>query len=719
MPHTPASPGIRHYARPPLARCVMGALVAGLPAPTLAAGEGGETSLPAVTVSAEAEGYRRDETGLGKLPGPLRDQPQSITVIPDTLIKDQGATSLREALRNVSGISFNAGEGGFSGDNINLRGFTARNDLFLDGVRDNGQYTRDVFNIEQVDVLKGPSSMLFGRGTTGGAINQVSKRPHRGTAYTAGIAAGTDELLRTTVDLNQPLSDTAAFRLNGMWHNTGATAEVVEFDRYGIAPSLTLGLGTDTQVNFSYFRQKEDNVPFYGVPYRFGKPVDVDESNFYGLARHDYERTTVDIASVTVDHRFSDALHFSNRTQYAHYQRDLSPTAPRIAGNPPAGTPYELIGVNRGKPTREGVDTVLSNMTDVTFRFDTDGLRHTLVTGMEVARETSDARRYTVTGAPPTNLADPDPYSPAPNLRMSRAASETDASANSFNLYAIDEIALNTQWKVVAGLRWDRFAAESRADTFNTTTGALTSRADKQRTDKMTSGRLGLIYQPDAAQSYYVAYGTSFNPTAETLTISNANDGLEPEKNVNYEIGARFDLLDGALSLRGALFRTDKTNARTLDPDRLNVNVLDGRWVSDGIELEVAGRLDAQWQVFAGAAWMDPEITESNNPLEVGKVPTNAPRHTYSLWTTYDIDAHWQVGGGVQGAGKRYGNNTNTVQVPGYARWDAEVAYREKDYDLRLNVFNLTDRHYYEGVYAGHAVPGNGRSAMLSVDYRF
>lgn len=721
-PHPLARPsaGIRSTARTPLqAGCLLGALGAALPGSVCAA-DGDSAALPEVTVTApQDQGYLRDGTGLTRLPGPLRDIPQSITVVPQQIIEEQGATTLREALRNVSGISFNGGEGGNSGDNINLRGFTARNDLFLDGVRDSGSYTRDIFNIEAVEVLKGPSSMVFGRGTTGGAINQTSKRPWLESAHTVGASLGTLDLRRLTVDFNEPLTSTAAFRLNGMWQQSGATPEDVQFDRYGIAPSLTLGLGTDTEVNFSYFRQKEDNVPYYGVPYRNFKPVDVDKKNFYGLADHDFENTTVDIGSITVDHRFNDSLSFRNSTRYARYDRSLAPSAPRIAGNPPDGTPYELISVNRSRPYRDGTDTTLANQTDITAKFTTGSFEHKLVGGVEIGRETTTTTRYQVTGAPQTNLAHPDPDTPAPLMRVVGTSSYTDASANTFGVYAIDEIALTPEWKVVGGLRWDRFAASSLAETYTPATGTRLTRDDRKRTDTMTSGRIGVIWQPSPTQSYYAAFGTSFNPTAETLTISSNNAGLDPEENHNFEIGAKLDFLDGALSVRTALFRTEKINARTLDPDQLNVNVLDGRWVTDGIELDVIGRITPQWSVFAGLAFMDPEITESNNPAEVGKRPANAPRHTLSVWTTYDLGGGWEIGGGVQGAGKRYGSNTNTNYVPGYTRWDAEVAYKQPDFDVRLNVVNLTDTQWYEAVYTGHAIPGTGRAATLSVDYRF
>lgn len=711
------SAGIRATVRAPFSPTVVGLLAASLPG--FAQAEDA-TQLPDVNVSASAEPtYLREETGLTRLPGSLRDQPQSISVVSQQLMEDQGAVTLRQALRNVAGISFTAGEGGFSGDNINLRGFSARNDLFLDGVRDNGQYTRDTFNIEAVEVLKGPSSMVFGRGTTGGAINQQSKRPQLDDFRSIGATIGTNNDRRMTLDVNQPLDDTSAARLNAMWHDADFTREDVEFKRYGIAPSFTFGIGTDTEVNFSYFRQKEDNVPFYGVPYRFGKPVSVDKDNFYGLADEDFEKTTTDIASITFEHRFNDRLSLTNHTRYSHYDREISPSAPRIANNPPAGTPYDRISVNRSKPYRDGTDTVLANQTDLTARFDTGDIKHTLVSGIEISRETSKVTRYSVSGAPQTNLENPDPDQAAPNLRVLGRSSYTDASANTFSLYTLDEMQVAPNWKVVAGLRWDRFSAHSLADSYNATTGVLTSSSDKDRVDKMTSGRFGIIYQPDAVQSYYIGIGSSFNPSAETLTISDANNGLDPEKNINYELGAKWDLNDGKLGLRAAIFRTDKTNARTVDPDQLNVNVLDGRWVTDGVEFEVTGRLAPGWEIAASAAFMDPEITESNNPAEKGKVPANAPKHTYSLWTTYQLGGGWEIGGGVQGVGKRYGNNTNTVAAPGYHIWDAEFAYKQADYDIRINVYNLTDQLYYESVYGGHAVPGIGRTALLSVDYRF
>ncbi len=308
-----------------------------------------DIALEPVDVRGERREYRVTEPSLFKFPDLIKDTPQAITVIPREVMREQTVFSLRESLRNVTGLSLNAGEGGIQGDNLTLRGFSARNDLYLDGVRDWGSYTRDVFNLQAVEVLKGPSSVLFGRGSTGGLVNQVSKTPEGTSFAEASTTIGAPLQGRVTLDLNQRLASQAAARLNAMYYQGEvAGRDEVEFQRYGVAPSVTIGLTGPTRLTLSYLLQKEDSVPDNGLPYLFGRPAPVDRSTFYGLADHDFFRTTVHIATLRLDHTVSEAVRLRNTLRWASYHLEQEAVAPRIAGAPTPDTPLQAIMVNRG-----------------------------------------------------------------------------------------------------------------------------------------------------------------------------------------------------------------------------------------------------------------------------------------------------------------------------------------------------------------------------------
>lgn len=348
---------------------------------------------------------------------------------PQELIQEQGVTNLRDALRNVTGISFQAGEGGGAqGDNLSLRGFNARNDFFLDGVRDQGSYFRDVFNIEAVEVLNGPSALYFGRGTTGGVINQVSKLPRLESFYSGALSLGNGCLFRATGDINQRLNETTAFRVNFMGHmDEVVDRDEVEQKRMGIAPSVTFGLGTSTQLTVSYFLQHEDNIPDYGLPFLFGKPPDVRRENFYGLAREDTEDTWVNIGTLRLDHRFNEQLSLRNILRYSRVDREAFPSPPRISGTPAPGTPLSQIVVAPAHPGRDTTEDILDNQTDLTARFETLGFKHTLITGLEVGTEDFNATRFAFSNIPMTTLLDPNPV--RDTSRMTRSVSAmTDTS---------------------------------------------------------------------------------------------------------------------------------------------------------------------------------------------------------------------------------------------------------------------------------------------------
>ena len=661
--------------------------------------------LAPVVVQDQTSPYIVPESSLSKFPLPLQEIPQSITIVPEKLIQEQAGTTLRDALRNVPGITVAAGEGGGNqGDVFILRGFNARNDTYLDGVRDSGSYFRDSFNLDSVEVLKGPSSTYFGRGSTGGAINQVSKRPRLDPSYEGIFSAGAGPLFRGTIDINQPLPQTlpnAALRINLMAHSDDIVGrDRVDLKRVGFAPSIAFGLGTPTQLTLSYLLQHEDNIPDYGFPYVNGEPLRIDRNNFYGLSKEDIERTWVNVGTARLDHRFNDMFNVRSTSRYSYVDRNSAVT------NATAVLPNTL---NRSRPQRDTQESIFSNQTDLTARFDTWGMKHTATTGFELSNETFDLLRWASNG-PNTTINHPN-HDQLPSVKT--LAADSDTSAIGFGIYAADQIRLNEYFDIVGGVRWDYFDAEVDDDFLN----------DKRKQlDKEWSYRGGLVFHPTASQSYYFSYGSSFNPSAEGIALSPATTNTPPEKNRIFEFGAKIAFFEGALSLQGALFRIEKTNARTPNPvDPLLPNVVTGKQRSQGFEIGATGRVLPGLNVFGGYTFLDTEILKDNTvPSVVGNEIQNVPKHSATLWTTYDFLEKWQVGGGPSYVGSRYANNANSNRVPGFIRWDSTVAYQlTKNVQLRVNAINMTNQLYFDSISGSKAVPAAGRTFIGSASFKF
>ena len=666
------------------------------------------------------EGHR-PTVATPKFTEPLRDIPQTINVIPQALMQEQGATTLRDVLRNVVGITFQAGEGGVpAGDQLTIRGVSARTDMFIDGVRDFGGYSRDAFNLEQVEVAKGPASSVAGRGSTGGTINQVSKAPRMGRTYDGSVGFGNGGHKRSSVDVNQPVGENAAFRINAMWTDAGVPGrDVVESERWGVAPSLSFGVDSPTRLTISHLHLEQDNVPEYGLPwvpentnpelsaYGNGQPP-VSSRNFYGLVNRDYEETTTDVSTVQIDHRVNERFTLRNLTRYGRNDRDSVITAPRFA------SVNTSTAINRQLQSRDMVDTILANQTNGQARFSTGSLGHAVSLGLELAQETSENFARSGPTAPQADLYAPNPDDAYPGP-IARTGASTKGAATSVAAYAFDTVNITEQLEVTGGLRWDRFDAETDSIA---TTGVVTPLG---RVDHFLSWRGGVVYKPESNGSLYVGYGTSANPSAEGLALSASTVLLEPEKSRTLEIGTKWDVMGGRLSPTAAVFRTVKTNARTPgvnpgDPP----TVLAGEQEVRGIELGLSGRVTSAWSVFSGYAFMDSTIEESNTPAEVDNALALTPEHTLSLWTTYDLPQGITLGGGVQYMDAVFRNATNTTQVPSYWLANALASYRVNEFlTLRLNGQNLFNESYVDRIGGGHYIPGAARQVTLSSDFNF
>jgi len=694
-----------------------------------------ETTLPEVKVK---EGARNElyDTGVstigGGVPTAIRDIPQSVTVINSALMQAQAATSLADVLRNVPGITMGAAEGGTIGNNFNLRGFSARTDLFLDGMRDRGQYYRDVFSLDAVEVLQGPSSMLFGRGSTGGVINQVSRLPALVPFGTVGVSGGTQPSVRATLDFNQPIDDTSAYRIAAMAQDVHSTRDVMKNQDYGFAPSLRFGIGTATEVTLSALLTHNHDMPDYGLPPVNSAPAEVNRKNFYGATD---DRTIQDVANLNANiiHRFTPQITLRNQTQYSHYTIGARESGPNNIGTITGGVytafpatnlgnetslPLESLYAGIGSHDRNITDSSLYNQTDLIAEFQTGPIANTLIAGLELGHDTNNTQSFSRNIPGNANnffravpLLNPV-YQPAADV-PSVTGNLLQSSATDVAPYVSDTMSFANFWKVVAGVRYDRYNASL--------TNSVSLPPSANQSIGYTSVRAGTIYQPTETQSYYLSYGTSFNPSLETLNVTNGQQSLDPETSKQYELGAKWDVLDNNLSLTAAIFQIQKDNVRS--QISTGVYELTGDIRVKGFQLTAAGRVTRDWQVFGGYTYLDAEIVEASVlDASQGKVPANTPKNSASLWTAYNFNSAWQAGTGVVYMSDRYAANNNAVKVPDYVRWDAMIGYQQPKYGIQLNVFNLANRLNYDALIPsdrGRSVPGTNLQALLTATYKF
>jgi len=726
----------------------------------------GAVTLDATSVtgeSTESDSYQVERAQSSKYTAPLLNTPRSVTVVAQQVLKDSNALTLQDALRTVPGITMGAGEGGNpQGDRPFIRGFDSQNSTYLDGVRDTGAQSREIFAVESIEVSKGPSSAIGGRGAAGGSINLVSKKAHRGNSFDGGFTWGSDQTQRYTLDGNYQFSDSAAGRLNLMSHESNvAGRDAVNNDRWGIAPSLVFGLGTATRLNLDYYHMESNDLPDSGIPYGYSvgsahtaaspdTAVDGgDSSNFYGLSERDFRKTRADIATIALEHDLTDALTIKNTLRHGNSLQDYILTQPDDSkGNVRDGNVWRRIN------SRVGNTATTTNQTDLFGEFNLGGFKNTFSTGIELSRENSDKSSYSVNtdttpltpanastnctgamlGAPSgyncTSLANPNPNDPWAGS-ISRNYAGTDTASTTRALYVFDTLELTPEWLVNMGLRYDHF--DTQYKTYN---AAGSTTAKGKDTSEFITGQLGLVWKPAENGSVYVSYATSATPPGSILgegTEGNALPGstdragnllssdLEPEETSNYEIGTKWDLLNNRLSLTAAIFRTEKDNARVQVGTTSYENV--GTTQVDGVELSASGKLTEQWQVFAGYSYLDSQQKDGGplNQATDGNQLPNTPEHSLSLWSTYDVTDKLTVGGGAFYVDEVFGNVANTVMVDSYVRYDAMARYQlTKNVDLQLNVQNLTDELYYDKAYGAHfANQAAGRTALLSTSVHF
>jgi catecholate siderophore receptor len=649
------------------------------------------------------------------------DIAQSIDTVDAKELQEQHLTLLQDALRNVPGVTLNAGEGGAHGDSINLRGLSIPDSFFLDGVRDIGQYQRDTFNSDAVAVLLGPASALFGRGSTSGVINSVSKQPQLTPLAALSVSAGQAELWRGTGDFNLPVGVSTAARLAVMDQRNGVMErDQVFYRRYGVAPTMAFGIDTPTRLTLSYFKEEENDLPDYGIPFIDGAPARVDRNNYYGLVNYDRTRTNTNIGTIRFEHDFNDDVTLSDSLRYANYGFEYLVTGSFLGNDvvppPPPGTPLADIEISRDQPSSAGTTSLAINRTDVTAKFDLGGIKHTLTGGIELSKEQSNVNRFHngLNDLAPTPILSPDPFNtPATPLTpySNPKGRGSDASA-----YAVDSIALGPHWDLGVGLRWDHFDS-SFSEAYSGT--------GFSRTDVFVSPRVAAIFKPDDAQSYYVSYGTSYNPVIEYLIVAPSDQSLSPEKNSTAELGAKLKVLGGRAEVTGALFDTRVVNARLSDPDDPTVQQMPFDQRVRGVEIGIEGNLTKIWEITANYTHLNDRITATGDSASLGKWAPNTPHDAFTLWNSIEPAAAWTVGGGLSAVSHRYADTQDTAGVPAYVVFNAMTSFEANEHlKLQLTLSNVTNKLYYTSIYyvniaENHALPSAGRTLIGTVDYRF
>ena len=694
---------------------------------TPSAGAPAANTLAPVTVTGTRDRvdqtYQSGLTSVGKVPVPAKDIPQSLTVVNEKLMHDQGKDSVKSALENVVGITFEAGEGGRVGDNIRLRGFSTAGDIYLDGMRDIAQYNRDIFNIDHIEVLRGPASMLFGQGSTGGIINQVSKQPRQITEHEVNATVGTGNYLRLQGDFNFKLGDDAALRINAMSTDSDGRGDKASAatHRRGLALDYRFGIGTANEFEISYYHLNDNDKPDWGSPWLANRPAPAPTNQYWYGLDSDFQKDQVDALTLSQTHRWADGSSLKTTVRDGYYSRAMWATQSRFAAGTTLANFNDNTVVTRSANAKAGEEHHTFLQTDYQTMTDWFGRKNSLLAGAEYALENSSRSIYPFlpTFEPSTIVGNPDNTGISQNLTEKVA---TQFKAATLGLYLQDTVELAPDWKLVGGLRLGHFQAD-----YDRSGNVTPNNTPLSRSDTLLSKRLGVIYQPTDEVSYYAAYGTSFNTSGDLYQFDPTSANTPPESSRNLEIGAKWELYDGDLSLRTALSRTDKYNERNTDIDSANVSyLLSRKRHTNALEFEIAGRLTPQWDVFAGIGFLHAVIdqagTDAAGQAEVGQNPGLSPSRQANLFTTYRIGSKWRIGGGLTAVSqnKPADNETALKLAPGYVKADALVEYRiSEGSTLKLNIDNLFDKVYYNTLYRGFAAPGDARSVRLTLTSKF
>ena len=723
-------------------------------------------SLPQIQVNGYAgPDYRIEQLSSPKFTQPLLDTTQTISIIGRDLIQQQGATTLTEALRNSPGVgTFYAGENGSTstGDAIYMRGFDSSGSIFVDGVRDLGSISRDVFNVEQIEVTKGPDGTEYGRTAPTGAINMVSKQPLLDNAISGSIAYGSAQHKRATADWNQALGETAAFRLNVMGQDSGvAGRDRVENNRWGVAPALAFGLGTPTRVYLDLLHVKQDNIPDGGVSTiglpGYGSPdptrpfladaARVDPGNFYGTGQ-DHDRVQADMFTALVQHDFSESLALHDTLRWGRTRQDylltsFVATAANLLTPDPADPSTWTVA--RSNPNfKNQTNRILTNQTNLTARFSTGAITHSLSAGIELSREkatTLGMAAFDGSTWPAANLYRPD--ADVGGLLHGPNGTYTNGTTDTVAAYVFDTLKFGEHWQLNAGARLDHYRTDYTSTVIcgarNTPAcgvlpaGSIVPGIDARVSDNLPNYKLGVLYKPTANGSIYANFAMAQEPPGgNTLTFSSSSNSqdqpdLDPQKARTVEFGTKWNLLDDKLLLTGAVYRTTVDNQLVQDPTDPATYYQVGKKRVQGVEFNAVGRISTNWAISAGYTVMDTKVLDGSPVTSDGSsVLAYTPKSAFTAWTTYRLPFNLTLGGGARHAGALHRGTDGAVGTPAFtdSYWvfDAMASYPvNKRLDLQLNLYNVFDRDYVASINkSGYRyIPGVGRSAMLTANFSF
>lgn len=637
----------------------------------------------------------------------LIDTPQSITIVTEDQIKDQLLLSLGDVVRYVPGITAHQGEN--NRDQIIFRGNSSSADFFLNGVRDDVQYYRDLYNLSRVEVLRGPNAMLFGRGGGGGLINRVTKEAGFSASSEVTVQGGSFGSSRATVDVNQPFNDTIAFRVNGLYENSGSFRDHVRLERYAFNPTLTIIPAKETKVTLAYEHLHDARIADRGITSFQGRPADVSISTYYGNPDDSHVGAAVNFFAGTIERQIGD-LSVRNRTLFGDYNRSYQNYVPGVVNA--AKTQVALTAYNNATRRRN-----FFNQTDLTYAVSTGQIRHTLLAGVELGRQLTDNFRntgYFNNTATSVSVPYANPVVTTPvSFRQSATDADNHLQTDLAAFYAQDQIEFSQHLLGVVGLRFDSFDLtyhnNRNGDNF-------------RRRDDLVSPRAGIILKPSTRLSLYANYSVSFLPSSgdQFSSLTTITLQVKPEKFTNYEVGLKWDLND-RLAFTAAAYELDRTNTRATDPADPTRIIQTGRTRTNGFEIGLGGSLNQWWSVAGGYAYQDASIRSATTAAAAGAQVAQVPHHNFSLWNKFQVVPKLAVGLGIIFRADMFAAVDNTVTVPGYTRVDAAVYYAiNPQWRLQANVENLFNRRYYLNADSNTNIsPGSPRALRVALAVKF
>ena len=742
----------------PLSYCLTAAFAATVTLSSVAIAADQEATLPTVQVSGAVDSIKTDKASSPKYTQPLLDTPQTITVIRKELISQQGGTTLTEALRNTPGVgAFSLGENGTTstGDAVYMRGFDASANIYVDNVRDLGAISRDMFNIQQVEVLKGPSGTDNGRGAPNGSINLVTSQPDLNNTFNASATAGSASNKRGTIDWNHVLDADKgmAFRLNVVDQDSGvAGRNIVENKRWGVAPSFVYGLGTSTRIYVDYLHMEQNNRPEDGVPTvglpgytfptnaRINSARPVNPENYYG-SRDDFDHAISDMFTVRVEHDFSAQLKLQNTTRYAKTSQQYQITGYMGTFATPVPADPSTYTLTRTRQAKNQVNEILTNQTNLTAEFDTAGIKHAAVGGIELTQEKQHAIGYynnSLGTMPVANLYSPNPSDAVTGYNPVGSGVNTNGTMKTVSAYGFDTLKLGDRWLLSAGIRLDHYDLDYDYATASTAAvnptlpvGTGIRQPSLGLSGNLVNWKVGAVYKLTPESSLYTSYSTSKQPpggsnfTLSTAANSAGNTTYSPQSTTSSEIGAKWDVLDKKLALTAALYSTEVSNEVTQDPVSL-AYYQTGKKRVQGVEIAAVGNITNAWSVSAGYTYMKTKVSGSSVSSDGSSNLAYTPKQAFTSWTSYKLPYGFTIGGGARFVDALIRASDGAVGTPRYtnAYWvfDSMIGYTvSKNLDLQLNVYNLADKQYVAAINkSGYRyTPGIERSATLTANLRF